>query len=106
MSNLSKYQRWASENPMRETCKPLGTTPKAVLSRDVEIMFRDDYPVKAKAGTRLHLVRGASGTAGDLWSIPPHACDAGPMGGKNSIFAHDSKHFYIWAPLDAVEVIE
>ncbi len=70
-------------------------------------MFRGDYPVTAKAGTHLRLVKGAVGGKEDAWAIPPQACDAGAAGAAEtwSIFGHDSKHFYIWAPLDAVKVI-
>jgi hypothetical protein len=89
-------------------------SPRAILSRDVSVMFngggdpRRGYEVKAKAGTRLELIENASGTEGDKWAIPPASCDAGSAGkaGTWSIFGHDSKHYYVWAPVDAVEVIE
>lgn len=73
------------------------------LSRDVTVNFRG-YNVTAKAGTKLELVKNASGTHGNMWAIPAYLCDAGPMGkaGKWSIFGHDSMHYYIWAPIDAI----
>jgi len=75
------------------------------LSRDVTVRFRGDYDVTAKAGTRL--TRHRDGMGKPCFAIPPNACDAGPMGaaGTWSIFSHDSKHFYIWAPADAVEEV-
>lgn len=63
------------------------------------------YQVKAPKGTPLDLIQGASGTEGDLLAIPPAACDAGTMGkaGTWSIFGHDSKYHYIWAPAGSWE---
>ncbi|MER9961655.1 hypothetical protein NKJ72_11920 [Mesorhizobium sp. M0045] len=75
------------------------------LSRDVVVRFRGDYDVTAKAGTVLEHVPHNGGLKTPGFAIPPAACDAGQMGkaGTWSIFGHDSKHFYIWAPADAVE---
>lgn len=78
---------------------------QAILSRDVTVKFRE-YEVTAKAGTPLEFVKGASGTSGDLWAIPPRFCGTGGISsGPGSIFAHDAAHYYIWAPADAVEVL-
>lgn len=83
---------------------------RAILSRDVTILYPDrrGYPVKAKAGTRLQLVRGLYGGKSDGWVIPPGSCDAGGMGkaGTWSIFGHDSKHHYVIPPQRAVQELE
>ena len=79
----------------------------AILACDVAVEFHG-YMVHAPKGTRLELVKGASGGRGDMYAIPPHACDAGVMGkaGTWSIFGHDSKYHYIWASIDAIELVE
>ncbi len=75
------------------------------LARDRTIEFRG-YPVTAKEGARVDLIKNASGTQSDLYAVKPRDCDAGEMGeaGKWSIFGHDSRIYYIW--VDANDVRE
>lgn len=86
----------------------LDRTKKYRLSQDVAVMFRGNYEVKAAKGTRLDLITNADGLTGDALAIPPNLADAGNMGkaGTWSIFGHDSKYFYIWAPKGSWEIAE
>lgn len=75
------------------------TMPKAFLSRDVEMTFRDLHTVRAKAGTPLLPVPG-----GDRrhYAIPLAYVETDSPTGRGTLWAHDARYFYIWAPADAV----
>lgn len=71
----------------------------AKLARDVTVIFRGEYPVTAKAGTRLLPLKDGMGKP--CFAIPRGACDPGPCA---ALFKHDSTYFYVWAPANAVDL--
>lgn len=73
----------------------------AKLSRDVTVMFRGEYPINAKAGTRL--IEQRDGMGRPQYAIPSGACDPGPCA---ALFKHDATYYYVWAQADAVDLSE
>lgn len=72
------------------------------LSRDVTVCFRNSYDVRAKAGTVLEHVPHNGGVKTHGFAIPVAACETDV--GKYADF--DLAHYYVWAPVDAVEEFE
>lgn len=70
------------------------------LSRDVELSFRGLHTVRAKAGTPLRPITGGGGVI--YYAISPADVETDSDRSKTSIWAHDTKHFFIYAPADAV----
>jgi hypothetical protein len=68
------------------------------LSRDVSLTFRG-HSVRAKAGSPVLWVPG--GTGG--YSLDPHGVETDSDTSPGTIWDHDTDHYHIWAPLDAVE---
>jgi len=76
--------------------------PKYVLSRDVELTFQRFHTVRAKAGTPLKMVMCGDGPG---YVISPSHVETDSPRDPNSIWAHDTKYYYIWAPRDAVSEV-
>lgn len=77
--------------------------PRYQLSRDVTLTFQRIHTVRAKAGTPLQTIYGGSGVV--CYAIAPHNVETDSERGPNSIFQHDTRHYYIWVPTDAVEEV-
>lgn len=68
------------------------------LSRDVEFTFQQIHTVRAKKDTR---VIGSNGH----FILSPSQVETDTPTGPRTIWAHDTKYYYIWAPADAVEEV-
>lgn len=75
---------------------------KARLSRDVEMTFQCMHTIRAKAGTPVHPIKCGLGVS---YRLRPDDVETDSLRNKTSLFALDVKHYYIWAPADAVEVL-
>ena len=68
------------------------------LNRDVEMVYHGT-PITLPAGTIVDLIKGASGTQGDLYAVRSIALLIELTGNT-----HDPKYRYAFVPTDAVDV--
>lgn len=73
------------------------------LSRDVELRFRDLHTVRAKAGTPVQMIPDGRGLP--CYALSPGSVETDSPTGRGTLWAHDTAHYYIWAPADSVEEI-
>lgn len=68
-------------------------------TRDLQVNFCGSS-FTLPAGTMCHLVKGASGTEGDLFAVSQSKVIADLSGNP-----HDAKYRYCWVPADTVEPV-
>lgn len=70
----------------------------AKTNRDVDLHYHGT-DITLPKGTRVELIRGASGTEGDKWAVASIRLLMDLTGNT-----HDPKYRYAWVPADAVDV--
>lgn len=71
-------------------------------NRDIHFPENRMYPAfTIPQGTVVTLIKGASGTEGDLWAVRDAKLIMDLTGNT-----HDPKYRYTWVPADAVEAID
>lgn len=80
-----------------------GDQMKYQLSRDIELLFLG-HIVRAKKGTSVQMIPDGRGLP--CYTLYPANVETGSHQGRGSLWRHDTKYYYIWAPNDAVECLE
>jgi hypothetical protein len=73
----------------------------AKLSKDIAITFRDFHNVTAKAGAPLRAIKGGDRV---YYALSPSQVETDSPRDSRSMWAHDTKHYYIYVPDDAVSL--
>lgn len=77
--------------------------PKYQTTRDLELSFQRFHKVKVNAGTPVQAIQCGTGIE---YAVNPSLCETDSQTGAGTIWAHDTKYYYIFVPRDAVAEVE